>query len=148
MREDSHDNNMKSRVKTYILAAIITITSSPLSQSCSCDSNVTPAAKTSTRIKDREAYELGALHASRLLENAENEDMVQDALLDVRVDSLTSSDSTATHSPESYFNHFSPSRICSTERRFITLLCSKLLKACNSTAPTDNVGWLRSRKPS
>lgn len=84
MREDSHDNNMKSRVKTYILAAIITIISSPLTQSCSCDSNVTPTAKPSTRIKDREAYELGAQHASRLLENAENEDMVQDALLDVR----------------------------------------------------------------
>lgn len=62
-----------------IIAAAITA-------GCSCGSQKEqPQAAVATgKVKDWKAYNLGSEHANRLLEQADNEAAVQDALLDVR----------------------------------------------------------------
>lgn len=75
----------RSRLSIFFASAIFL--SGILATSCGgneTDTTKPVVQKVSSRVKDRKAYSLGEEHARVLLENADNEDYVQDGLLDIR----------------------------------------------------------------
>lgn len=76
-----------ARSRLSILFALATFLSGIPATSCGgneTDATKPVVQKVSSRVKDRKAYSLGEEHARVLLENADNEDYVQDGLLDIR----------------------------------------------------------------
>lgn len=72
------------RINIIITSFLLALLSATLLGGCSCSDGNAVGKMTFGRVKDKKAYELGASHARVLLENADDEDAVQDALLDVR----------------------------------------------------------------
>lgn len=72
------------RLKNLTLAAVAAASFAIFPQRCGCTDTNDSLSTATAKIKDREAYKLGAKHASQLLEHADDEDMVQDDLLEVQ----------------------------------------------------------------
>ncbi|MCM1076806.1 MAG: hypothetical protein NC411_05555 [Bacteroides sp.] len=74
-----------NRIFKISLTAVVLSISGALFGGCSCSDESTPKSiRVSSRVIDRNAYELGEEHARLLLSNASDEDYVQENLLDVR----------------------------------------------------------------
>lgn len=75
-------------MKSIILKSIFSAAALSLLQgaavSCSCSEETPKQETVSGKVKDKKAYRLGGEHAQRLLEQAANEDSLQDGLLDIR----------------------------------------------------------------
>lgn len=79
-------DTLKKRLSvTSVAIVLLLLPTATALQSCSCsdDDNRQPE-KVSSRVTDRKAYNLGQEHARLLIEHADDNDLVEDGLLDIR----------------------------------------------------------------
>lgn len=81
-----HSVPLKKRLSVTSVATVLLLLPTVTAvQSCSCsDDNSHQTEKVSPHITDRKAYNLGQEHARQLIEHANDNDLVEDGLLDVR----------------------------------------------------------------
>lgn len=79
-------DTLKKKLSVTSVAIVLLLLPTAMAfQSCSCsdDDNRQPE-KVSSRVTDRKAYNLGQEHARLLIEHADDNDLVEDGLLDIR----------------------------------------------------------------